>query len=103
MGMGPSGVLPRPAFDPRLQPGTRGHSRLGVVVRPPSHGIALLPLCRPALLHGHRDRSWVIILWKAEGNNGYVSPGCAAREVMLQTGLLADAQEGLRAGLCTAM
>lgn len=71
--MGPSGALPRPALDPWLQPGTRGHSRLGVVARPPSYGIALLPLCRPALPHGRRDRPWVIILWEAEGNNGCVS------------------------------
>lgn len=50
--MGPSGVLPGPAFDPRLQPGVGGHkhpamARLGVVAWPRSYGTALLPPVPP--------------------------------------------------------
>lgn len=45
--MGPSGVLPGPAFDLRLQPGVRGHGHpaaagLGAVTWPSSYRSALL-------------------------------------------------------------
>lgn len=59
------------------------------------------------LLRKHRDHPGEIILWKSERERiGVRVPTALPGKVMLQADLVADvadAQEGLRAGLCTAM
>lgn len=79
--MGPSGVLPGPAFDPWPQPGARGHEHpaaagLGAVGWPLSYGTALLPPAPQAQRPPRGNHPLEI----REGKNRRASPDRAAWE-----------------------
>lgn len=106
--MGPSGVLPGPAFDLRPQP---AHEDLSTLPwpgwerwpgHPPTGPLSSL-LRRPALRCSRRGCPREIILWKAGRERvGVQAPTVLPRKVTLQAELAAEAADAPGADLCTS-